>query len=245
MVPPPAQRYIIMSNRDTTTNNRLGQVKPEKCKVIACATVMKEMLPLIPPGMSFQMLEAGLHVNPEKLRERLQQSIDLSEPGAEIILLGYGLCSLAVAGLMSEKRTLIVPRVDDCTAIFLGSSAEYTRQLSNVPGSIYMSRGWIEAEAPLFEYGDMVERYGEEKAQLLLKGMFKNYTRLVFIDTGTGGAELYRERSKSKAEQLNLRYEEIKGSKSIITRLLYGPWDDGFVIAPPGQVISFLDFRKT
>ena len=142
-------------------NNGLDQVKPEKCKVIACATVMKEMLPLIPPGMSFQMLKAGLHVNPEKLKKTLQQSIDLSEPTAEVILLGYGLCSLAVVGLMSEKRTLILPRVDDCTAIFLGSAAEYTRQLSSVPGSIYMSRGWIEAEGPLFEYDDMVKRSGE------------------------------------------------------------------------------------
>jgi hypothetical protein len=225
-------------------NTNLNQVKPEKCKLIACATVMKEILPLIPPGMSFQMLEASLHINPQKLNKILQQSIDLSEPTAEVILLGYGLCSLSVVGLISERRTLIVPKVDDCTAIFLGSAAEYTRQLSSVPGSIYMSRGWIEAEAPLFDSRDMVKRYGEEKAQLLLKGMFKSYTRLVFIDTSTGGSELYRERSRNTAEQLNLRYEEVKGSKSIITQLLYGPWDDGFVIASPGHAISFLDFRS-
>ena len=226
-------------------NNELGQVKPAQCKVIACATVMKEMLPLIPPGMSFQMLQAGLHVNPEKLRETLQQSIDLSEKGAEVILLGYGLCSLAVVGLMSEKCTIIVPRADDCTAIFLGSATEYKKQLSSTPGSIYMSRGWIEAEAPLFEYEDMVKRYGEKKARVLLQGMLKNYTRLVFIDTGTGGSEIYRDRSKRTAEQLNLRYEEIKGSKSMIAKLLFGPWDNGFVVAPPGRAISFLDFRKS
>jgi hypothetical protein len=225
-------------------NINLAQVKPEKCKLIACATVMKEILPLIPPGMSFQMLEARLHINPQKLNKMLQQSIDLSEPTAEVILLGYGLCSLAVVGLVSEKCTLIVPKVDDCTAIFLGSKVEYTRQLSSVPGSIYMSRGWIEAEAPLFDSGDMVKRYGEEKARALLQGMFKSYTRLVFIDTGTGGSELYRERSRNTAEQLNLRYEEVKGSKSIITQLLYGPWDNGFVIAPPCRAISFTDFRS-
>lgn len=226
-------------------STRLDQVKPEQCKVIACATVMKEMLPLIPPGMTFEMLEAGLHVNPEKLKKTLQQSIDLSESGAEIILIGYGLCSLSVVGLMSEKRTIIVPKVDDCTAIFLGSTTEYTRQLSNAPGTIYMSRGWIEADAPLFEYGDMVKRYGEEKARSLLKGMFKSYTRLAFIDTGTSESEYYRARSRSTAEQLNLRYEEIKGSISIITKLLYGPWDNGFVIASPGRAISFMDFRES
>jgi hypothetical protein len=206
---------------------------------------MKEMLPLIPPGMSFQMLEAGLHINPEKLKKKLQQSIDFSEPGAEIILLGYGLCSLAVVGLVSEKRTLIIPRVDDCTALFLGSAAEYTRQLSSVPGSIYMSRGWIEAGTPLFDSGDMVKRYGEEKARSLLQGMFKSYTRLVFIDTGISESEIYRVQSKSTAEQLNLRYEEIRGSSSIIVKLLYGPWDNGFIIAPPGRAVSFTDFRSS
>jgi hypothetical protein len=108
-----------------------------------------------------------------------------------------------------------------------------------------MSRGWIEAEAPLFDSGDMVKRYGEEKARALLQGMFKSYSRLVFIDTGTGGTELYRERSRNTAEQLNLRYEEIKGSNLIMTKLLHGPWDNGFVIAPPGRAISFTDFRSS
>ena len=226
-------------------NTRIDQVKPEKCKVIACATVMKEMIPLMPPRMSFEMLEGGLHVNPEKLNKIIQQSIDLSAPSADIILLGYGLCSMAVVGLMSESCTLIVPRVDDCSAIFLGSVTEYNRQICKVPGTICMSKGWIEAGTPLFDQGDLVKRYGEEKSQELLQLMFKSYTRLVFIDTGTSESRLYRERSKSTAKQLHLRYEEIKGSDSILTKLLHGPWDNGFVIASPGQAISFSDFRKS
>jgi hypothetical protein len=221
------------------------QVKPEKCKVIACATVMKEMMHLIPPGMSYETLEGGLHINPEKLKKTVQQSIDLAEPSAEIILLGYGLCSMGVVGLMSENRTIVVPRVDDCTAIFLGSTTEYTRQHSNVPGTIYMSKGWIEAGTPLFDTTDMVKRYGEARARSLLNLMFKNYTRLAFIDTGAGELEHYRTHSKNTANELNLRYEEIKGSNRIITKLLYGPWDGEFVIAFPGQTISLLDFKKS
>jgi hypothetical protein len=222
-----------------------GQVKPEKCKVIACATVMEEMLPLIPPGMSYETMEGGLHVNPENLKKTLQQSIDLAEPSIEIILLGYGLCSMGVVGLMSENRTLIVPKADDCTAIFLGSTTEYVRQHSNVPGTIYMSKGWLEAGTPLFDTTDMVKRYGEARARSLLNLMFKSYTRLAFIDTGAGELEHYRERSKNTAHELNLRYEEIEGSNRIITKLLFGPWDDEFVIAFPGQTISFLDFKKS
>jgi hypothetical protein len=195
--------------------------------------------------MSFEMLEAGLHVNPEKLNRILQESIDLSAPSADIILLGYGLCSMAAVGLVSKSCTLIIPKVDDCGAIFLGSATEYNRQILSVPGTIYMSKGWLEAGTPLFEQGDMVKRYGEEKAQELLQVMFKSYTRLVFINTGTSESKFYRAQSRSTAEQLNLRYEEIKGSDSILIKLLHGPWDDGFVIAEPGQAISFSDFRKS
>jgi len=226
-------------------NTGFDQVKPERCKIIACATVMKEMRPLLPPEMRYEVLEAGLHINPGNLKQRLQQSIELAEPTADIIILGYGLCALAVVGLMSKRSTIILPRVDDCTAIFLGSGTEYLRQHSRVPGTLYMSKGWLEAGAPLLQREEMVKRYGEEKAWALIKSMFKSYTRLAFIDTGISEAEIYRAQTRTIADELNLRCEEIKGSDSIIVRLLFGPWDDQFVMIPPGKVISFLDFRKS
>lgn len=222
-----------------------AKVNPEKCKVIACATIMKEMRPLLPPQIRYETLEAGLHINPENLKQKLQQSIKAAESAADIIILGYGLCSLAVVGLMSKRSTIIVPRVDDCTAIFLGSRAEYARQHSHIPGTLYLSKGWLEAGAPLLQREEMVKRYGEEKAKLLIKSMFKSYTRLAFIDTGISDSEYYRTQTRTIAEELNLRYEEIKGSNSIIVRLLYGPWDEEFVTVSPGQSISFTDFRKS
>jgi hypothetical protein len=30
----------------------------------------------------------------------------------------------------------------------------------------------------------------------------------------------------------------------MIRRLFSGPWDDEFVIIPPGKAVSFFDFRK-
>jgi hypothetical protein len=32
--------------------------------VLACATVIEEMLPLLPPDVSYEVLDFGLHVNP-------------------------------------------------------------------------------------------------------------------------------------------------------------------------------------
>jgi hypothetical protein len=44
-----------------------GQIQAARTKVIACATVIEEMLPLLPPGVDYRVLDFGLHVNPEAL----------------------------------------------------------------------------------------------------------------------------------------------------------------------------------
>jgi hypothetical protein len=223
----------------------MDQVNPERCKLIACAAVIEEMSPFIPPRMSYEVLDFGLHTDPESLKIALQNAIDSSAPDIESILLGYGLCSQAVVGLRSGSHTVVMPRVDDCIAIFLGSAAEYHKQYDTVPGTYYLTKGWIESnDTPFSEYDTLVERYGERIAQRVIKQILKNYTRLAFISTGNNKLEYYREHARSMAERFTLRYEEIQGSDAIIKKLLYGPWNDEFVIIPPGQTISFFDFRK-
>ena len=223
----------------------MDQVNLERCKLIACAAVIEEMLPFIPPRMNYEVLDFGLHTNPKSLKKALQNAINSSAPDIETILLGYGLCSQAVVGLMSGSRTLIIPRLDDCIAIFLGSAAEYQNQYRSEPGTYYLTKGWIESsETPFSEYDILVKRYGEQIAQRIINQILKNYTRLVFISTGNNKLEYYREHARSMAERFNLRYEEIQGSDVIIKKMLYGPWDDEFVIIPPGKTISFFNFRK-
>jgi len=217
---------------------------PDKCQVIACATVIEEMLPLLPPGMAHQVLDFGLHRNPEALKHTLQDAIDASSPPAETIILGYGLCSQAVVGLRANGCTLVVPKVDDCIAIFLGSGAVYKQQVHAEPGTYYLTKGWIEAgDGPFEEYDGLVERYGQEKAQWLMGQMLKNYTRLALINTGQYKLEKYRDYSRRTAARFGLRYEEIPGSTALIEKMLNGPWDDDFVVAHPGETITYVDFK--
>ena len=220
-------------------------VSPETCKVIACATVIEEMLPHMPPDMRYEVLDYGLHNDPDALREALQHSIDSTEPDIRTILLGYGLCSQAVVGLKSHDFTLVIPRVDDCIAIFLGSSAAYQEQCRSVPGTYYLTRGWIEAGySPFNEYDLLVEQYGEAKARHIIGKMLKNYQRLAFINTGNHKLEHYRALSRMMAEKFDLRFEEVLGSDEMIKKFFYGPWDDEFVIIMPRHKVSFLDFRE-
>ena len=71
---------------------------PGRVKVIACATVIEEMAPRMPPEMASEVLDFGLHLHPGELTAALQAAIDAST-GFDAILLGYGLCSNAVVGL--------------------------------------------------------------------------------------------------------------------------------------------------
>jgi len=212
-------------------------------KIIACQVVIEEMLPLLPQGVDCEILDFGLHVNPDKLKKTLQEKIDASRKEKGTILLGYGLCSRAVVGLRSEICSLVVPRVDDCISIFLGSRNAYLRQMKAEPGTYYLTKGWIEAGDNLFGSNhQMVERYGPEQAERLIKRMLQNYTRLVFINTGKYQVEHYREYSKQMASRYDLRFEEITGSPTLVAEMINGPWDGDFVVVPPGHAISYEDF---
>jgi hypothetical protein len=165
-----------------------------KRRVIACATVIEEMLGWLPADVDHEVLDFGLHLRPEKLREVLQAKIDEASAGAKVLLLGYGLCSMAVVGLQARQAHLVIPRVDDCIAIFLGSCAAYKEQAKKEPGTYYMTKGWIEVgDTPFEEHQRMVERFGEAKAWRMTQLMLKNYRRLAFINTGQYEIERFRE----------------------------------------------------
>ena len=207
--------------------------------VIACATVIEDMLPLLPPEIGHRVLDFGLHKEPGKLRQALQTAVDEASEQADVIILGYGLCSMGVIGLHSARATLVVPRVDDCIAIFLGSYSAYRRQFRAEPGTYYLTKGWIEAgDGPFADYERLVATYGPERAGRLLQLMLHNYTRLALVNTGQYELERYREYARRTAERFNLRYEEIDGSMELVKKMISGPWnEDEFIVVPPGESI--------
>jgi hypothetical protein len=214
--------------------------------IIACATVIEEILPFLPEDVSSEVLDFGLHLRPPQLRKFLQEKIDQASQRADVLLLGYGLCSMAVVGLRATTAHLVIPRVDDCIAIFLGSCKAYQEQARKEPGTYYLTKGWIEVgDNPFSEYQRLVQKYGEAKAERMIQLMLKNYTRLGFINTGQYEIERYREYARKTAEQFNLRFEEIDGSPALVEKLVYGPWDDEFLVVAPGETIHYTDFVDT
>jgi len=212
-------------------------------KIIACENVIKEILSFLQEGMSYTIVESGLHKNPEQLKVYLQEQIDEADGLFDPIILGFGQCSNAVIGLAAQKSRLVIPRVDDCIAMVLGSSSAYKELLKKVPGTYFLSRGWVESGMTLVEeFKEFRKKYGKDWADRIQKKMLNHYTRLVFVDTGEADLEWCKEDSRKAALALNLNFEVVQGSKKLIHAMVNGPHDDQFIVAQTGHQITLEDF---
>jgi hypothetical protein len=217
-----------------------------KKKIIGCAAVVEEMLPLLPSDLAYEILDFGLHLRPSNLKSALQKAIDASAQDVDTIILGYGLCSNGAVGLKAPKTTtLVIPRVHDCIALFLGSHEAYKQQLKAEAGTFFLAKGFIEVgDTPLDEYKRTVERYGKERADRVMRTMFGHYTRVLFINTGHQDLGKCREHSRQMAQQFGLRYEETKGSRVFLEKLIRGPWGKDFILVEPDETVTIEQFLK-
>jgi len=223
--------------------DRWSHLYSARRRVIACATVIEEILPFLPADVPYEVLDFSLHNKPAELKKVLQEKVAAASQQADVLLLGYGLCSMAVVGLKATSATLVIPRTHDCIAIFLGSRQAHDEQLQAEPGTYYLTKGWIEAGGtPFDEHKKLIEKYGTEKAERMTSLVLKNYKRLAFINTGLYGTGPYRAYARKAAEKFNLRFEEIEGSPALVDKLIFGPWDEGFVVVPPRGIATYQDF---
>ncbi len=229
---------------------------PQKLPVVILACeIMKSMLPdLLPDGLVDQLtyFDYGLHRVPNKLTWTLQEAIDSIETPS-LIVLGYGLCGNGLNGIRARQHTLLIPRVDDCIAILLGSHKKYMQEFEAVPGTYYLSKGWLESGShPLKEYHEYVEKYGEKDAAWVMDQQYRHYDRLALVAHTPADIDKYRAQAEAVArycEQWGMRYEEILGSDVYVRRMIeviaaLEKADDDFVIVPPGGEIRQEQFIR-
>lgn len=211
--------------------------------VIACATVIEELRPHLPANTPVRELEFGLHQSPDRLRERLQVEIDRA-PAGHTILLGYGLCGTGVSGVRASHNRIVIPRVHDCIALFLGSREAHETHAAQEAGTYYLTKGWLELEqhGPLTEYDRLVKKFGAERGPEIARMAFAYYTRLALINTGNYDIERYRNLAQRTAMLYELRFEELPGSQALVQALAAGDWDDRFLVFEPGEMVSMSAF---
>lgn len=222
--------------------------------VLSCAVFQHLIEAHLPAEVSAKVifLDYGLHTVPKNLQKTIQEAIDsIAEPS--LVILGYGLCGNGLNNIHARQHTLLIPRVDDCIAILLGSYEKYIREFTEHSGTYYLTKGWLEAGSdPLREYKKYVDKYGEETAEWLMEQQYKNYKRLTFVAHNQEDLEAYRPRALEVAkfcERWGMEYFEMTGSDEYVRRLMAGagqlPEDgDEFVIVPPGGVLEQSQFLR-
>lgn len=219
-------------------------MNPERTKLIACEAVLQEILQDVPASVEVVGVDVVRHARPDSLRCFLQEEINRTTAERDTILLGYGLCSRSVDGLVSFQSRLVVPRVHDCIELLLGKGDQRAGGEKAGAGTYYLSKGWIESgDHLLAEYNRMSERFGEDRARRLIGTMLGHYVRVAFVRTGPDPKlDDYISFSRQFAAVFNLRFEEIRGTTAMMKRLIRGPWGDDFIVVPPGHPIDMLAF---
>ena len=213
-------------------------VAPGSLKIIACAVLKDEVLRVAPPDVEIEFIDGLLHNYPDRMRATLQEHISAT-PGERTILLCCGRCSNGSAGVQAGPHRLVLPAVDDCVAILLGSRARYLSEFAAQPGTFYYTRGWIEQlEDPYREYLKLVPKYGAERAAEIARLILENYTRLAVIDTGTYPLDKYRDYLDTVRRFYDLPLQVLTGSLRLLDKLMNGPHDEEFIVVEPGETLD-------
>jgi len=237
---------------DNRLENTGDSKKPLRTAVITCAVLEIELRHFAQEFehiVHIEVLEQGLHNEPEKLRRMLQEAITRTEqnPAVEAIVLGYGLCSRGSEGVSTSRCRLVIPRAHDCITLLLGSKERYADYVKQNPGTYWYSPGWNLHHVPPGKkrydllYEQYRQKYGEDNAQFLMEQeqtWFKSYNRATYVDLGVGVTEADLEYTIECARWLGWDYDRQHGDADLLRAMLRGDWDDKrFVVLAPGQSI--------
>ncbi|MBU2611028.1 MAG: DUF1638 domain-containing protein [Chloroflexi bacterium] len=236
-----------------------------RLKCLACESLARPVYYAAaqsPHIVDVTLVERHLH-QPAEIGARLQLQIDAAEgQGYDAIIMAYGLCGGATAGLAARSIPLVIPRAHDCITLYLGSRGRYQQEMAKEPGTYWYAQDYIErnsggsaalamgqgAEADMQSlYEHYIRKYGKAKADRLMEvmdGWLSHYKRAVYLDTGLGGDGKVEMQARAEAQSRGWVFERIAAELNLVRRLLAGPqiagageWDADFLVVSPGQKI--------
>lgn len=213
---------------------------PKNTKLITCNALASSLLPLIESRAEVKIMDIGLHLNPNRLRDSIQGEIEKMEEEGVTLLLGYGLCGRGLEGVCSNKSTLILPRVDDCVGALLGSRDRHREILKKQSGSFFLEPSWLDTEMNIFvQLPKELEHYTAERQNRIISMALKHYTKLSMLVSGEPDP-IAVQRCEKYAQNFSLDLKQVSTDLALLSRLIKGPWNrSDFVIALPGEPIPF------
>ena len=212
--------------------------------VVACETLRDELLyamQLTQTDYEIFWIPSGLHNTPSKLTDKLQEALE-NLTGFDRVLLCFGTCGNSVLGLRLGAYETILPRVDDCITLLLGSFSRRI-EINEEHAAYYLTEGWLRGERNLWiEYQYCVDTYGIDVAEDISKELFGHYRSLALLDTGINRVDELVEATRTMAETLKLEQIVVSATTAYIVELLTGPWpQERFIVKAPHSVIESSD----
>ena len=155
-----------------------------------------------------------------------------------------GQCGNSLIGLECGDFELVMPKVDDCLSLLIGSTAEKAR-IAAKDRAYFLTEGWLRGESTIMsQYRRSVEKYGEDTALSIMEMMYEHYSTMGLIDAGAAPIDRLYEASSEISELLGLTRKVYPGTVSYIEQLLTGPWDsDRFIVKHAHEIITADDYR--
>ena len=196
------------------------------------------------------------HDYPDYLRELLQKEIDNTDPNIfSHILLCYGLCGNAIAGLKTQDIPVVIPRAHDCCTIFLGSKQSHKEHFGHRPSCRWTSGGYMQDGDYYIRNSKMhkmlgidmsleelIEKYGEENAHYIFESLSPkdgSENQTIYIETPPYEKSDMKKRIENEALDKGQDFEVIRGDTRLINMLINGQWnEEEFLIVPPFHIIE-------
>ena len=202
----------------------------QKLKLICCGVFARMAYKAAAESdnlVDIELMPMSLHIEPKVLNKNLQAAIDrAARYDYDKIILGYGLCGNSVVGLRS-KIPLIIPRIHDCCAMFMGSKERFLQVFGHRPSTMWRSSGYMERCPD----NSCVNYKLESAVYIEMEGLEYNDTR---------------ERFTKQITKDGYKVEVVAGDFGWFERLVNGPWDDAefLELLPENEIEPIYDMQE-
>ena len=212
--------------------------------ILCCRTLEPEVrLAMKRCGKTAELivLQENHHDVPRKLCRNIQEQLDCITD-TDRVLMAFTHCGGAMAGLRSGDFQLVIPRVDDCLSLLMGSMEKRKAALGGEFG-VFVTERWMNHEKGIEEELNRIYRtYPAKRAERVIRAMYGNFSSLNVIDTGAYDLNDILPRTREVADRLQLKHRIVEGTTEYLEALLQGPHDPArFIVIPSHTTVTESD----